>query len=214
MSHMLDRNYRFSEAAEAIDSTQRSLRSWLKNEGNISLLSPDDDDSKQRKYSLGDIAVLALMRRLVDIGILVKDANDIALQILAFFPHAFTSPDISSLGFLMCWETWEIRIIKDGDDWIIEPHSEFEAARGYRGPDGNFIEVTLPETAGNDIDADAYITLKPHKIFTQSFARVPADGDHARVLRGLSKSRLETLSKSQLEELAQLIGTIKDEKSE
>lgn len=66
---------RFSDVVFAIDTTPKSLRKWLQS-GKLNL----DSDTQEgwRKFSLKDLAVLAIMRKLVDFGVSVEDAARIA----------------------------------------------------------------------------------------------------------------------------------------
>ena len=74
---------RFSDIVFAIDTTPKSLRKWLQND-KLSLDS--DSQSGWRNFSLFDLAILAIMRKLVDFGISVEVAHKIARDHLCTIP--------------------------------------------------------------------------------------------------------------------------------
>ena len=73
-----DLRLRFSDVVFAIDTTPKSLRKWLQS-GKLKL----DSDSQEgwRNFSLYDLAMLAIMRKLVDFGVSVQDAAQIATHV-------------------------------------------------------------------------------------------------------------------------------------
>jgi DNA-binding transcriptional MerR regulator len=70
-----ERGLRFSTVAYAIDTTPKSLRKWLQS-GKVTLDS--DTGTGWRAFTLYDVAILAIMRRLVDFGVGVEEAGRIA----------------------------------------------------------------------------------------------------------------------------------------
>ena len=72
---LTDLELRFSDVVFAIDTTPKSLRKWLQS-GKLKLDS--DSQSGWRNFSHYDLAILAIMRKLVDFGISVEVASKIA----------------------------------------------------------------------------------------------------------------------------------------
>ncbi|MGX1495167.1 hypothetical protein ACSSV1_000188 [Labrenzia sp. MBR-25] len=75
MTDLLDRKLRFSDVAYAINTTPKSLRNWLQRK-QVRLTT--HEDSGWREFNLVDVAILAIVRRLVDFGVPVEDASDVA----------------------------------------------------------------------------------------------------------------------------------------
>ncbi|MEC3863302.1 MerR family transcriptional regulator [Mesobacterium sp. TK19101] len=80
MNQLTQIKIRFSDAAHAIGVKPKVLRNWLQR-NQITLFS-DHTGAKWTQFTLGDIAVLAVMRRLVEWGIKVDQANDIAFALI------------------------------------------------------------------------------------------------------------------------------------
>ena len=79
MSPLAVRKIRFAHAVFALDVTPKTLRNWLQRE-QVTLF--EDQPEGWKTYSHLDIAKLALVRRMVDFGLGVEDANDIAESVL------------------------------------------------------------------------------------------------------------------------------------
>ncbi len=75
MNPLLDFKIRFSDAAYAIESTPKALRNWIQ-KGQVTLVS--EDTIGWREFSLAEIAILAVIRRLVNFGMKVEEANQLA----------------------------------------------------------------------------------------------------------------------------------------
>ena len=82
MPPLLERKLRFSDVVFAIDTSPKALRNWLQR-SQVSLISPTPLEGGWREFSLADVAVLALTRALVDFGINVEDASNLAGYILS-----------------------------------------------------------------------------------------------------------------------------------
>jgi hypothetical protein len=74
---ILDRKLRFGDAVFAIDATPKTLRNWL-NRNQVRLPSGAEAASGWRVFSPADIAVLAVVRKLVEFGVPVEEASRIA----------------------------------------------------------------------------------------------------------------------------------------
>lgn len=82
-NQLLERKLRFSDVAYAIDSPPKALRNWLQRR-QVALFSDDLSDG-WREFSFADIAVLALVRKMVDFGVPVETANGLAHNAVAMF---------------------------------------------------------------------------------------------------------------------------------
>lgn len=76
MSPISDCKIRFSAARFAIESTSDTLRNWMKR-GQVALGQRPESEG-WRKFSYSDIAVLVIVRHLVDFGVGVEAAGRIA----------------------------------------------------------------------------------------------------------------------------------------
>ncbi|MCT8992042.1 MerR family transcriptional regulator [Chelativorans sp. SCAU2101] len=79
MNALMDRKLRFSDVAYAIDATPKSLRNWLQRK-QVSLTT--SEGSGWREFNLADVAILALVRQMVDFGLTVEEASDFANVII------------------------------------------------------------------------------------------------------------------------------------
>jgi len=73
----LARKLRFSDVVYAIDTTPKSLRLWLQRK-QVKIATPEKSDGGWAEYSIHDISILALVRKLVDFGVDVSTASEIA----------------------------------------------------------------------------------------------------------------------------------------
>ncbi len=80
MSPIVETRFRFSDAHYAIQSTPKSLRKWL-NDPDMQLVFSRQERG-WRAFSYADLCVLAVMRKLVDFGLNISDANQIATLVL------------------------------------------------------------------------------------------------------------------------------------
>jgi hypothetical protein len=85
MTPTLDRKLRFSDAVYAIGTTPKQLRNWLQRRL-VEIDTPRPENGGWSEYSFYDIAILALVKRLVDFGIEVSAASDIANKTMEFHP--------------------------------------------------------------------------------------------------------------------------------
>jgi hypothetical protein len=74
MTSIVDRKIRFSTAAFAIDATPKSLRNWLAR-GQLGFPGSVGNDGGWVSFSLVDISILAVTRKLVDFGVKVEEAS-------------------------------------------------------------------------------------------------------------------------------------------
>ena len=74
------KDFRVSEVAHAINVTPKALRNWLLRDG----FTPDSDSADSwRSFSPYDVAVLAIVKHLVDFGISTKSAASMAADVLS-----------------------------------------------------------------------------------------------------------------------------------
>jgi hypothetical protein len=90
MSAKILKKLRFSDAVYAIGSTPKSVRLWLQR-GLVEINTPKPDSGGWTEYSFHDIAILALVRSLVDFGVDVRTSSAISNKILS--DHFFPMPD-------------------------------------------------------------------------------------------------------------------------
>jgi hypothetical protein len=80
MTAIADKKLRFSDAVFALETTPKSLRKWLQNPA-FRLIS-EQPEGEWKNFSFADIGCLAIMRKLVDFGVGVVDANEIAADVI------------------------------------------------------------------------------------------------------------------------------------
>lgn len=80
MNAVADKKLRFSDAVYALETTPKSLRKWLQNP-DFRLIS-EQPEGEWKNFSFADIGCLAIMRKLVDFGVGVVDANEIASDVI------------------------------------------------------------------------------------------------------------------------------------
>jgi hypothetical protein len=84
------RRIRLSEVAEAVGSTLRSVRHWFSKYGDRGLVPQADQSGTWLEFSWGDVAIVALAKYLVDIGMSAPEAFDRAKATLeAEYPQLF-----------------------------------------------------------------------------------------------------------------------------
>jgi hypothetical protein len=90
MSAKILKKLRFSDVVYAIGSTPKSVRLWLQR-GLVEINTPKSDSGGWTEYNFHDIAILALVRSLVDFGVDVRSSSAISNEILS--DHFFPMPD-------------------------------------------------------------------------------------------------------------------------
>lgn len=91
MTHiMLDRKLRLADVAFAIEATPKTVRNWFER-NQVELTFGGGHDGGWREFSIADVAVLAVVRKLVEFGMNVKAASD-------FANAALMSPDSGILS--------------------------------------------------------------------------------------------------------------------
>jgi hypothetical protein len=134
MNATLSKKLRFSDVVYAIGSTPKAVRLWLQR-GLVEIHTPKPEGGGWTEYSFRDIAILSLVRSLVNFGVDVPTASKIANTIMGdhFFPQVnhLKNPDEVSVGVLpMVWVNRRLYLYRDGDDWRMELVALWEGAPG------------------------------------------------------------------------------------
>ncbi len=120
MAEPRGRRFRFSDAVYAIRSTPKSLRKWLQNPDLTLAMNPAKWG--WRHFSLFDLLVLGVMRRLVDFGVPVTDANAFAHAALMTRLAAFEDGDLDA-DRLDAFDGTSLIVMRTGEagdrEWLI-----------------------------------------------------------------------------------------------
>jgi hypothetical protein len=136
MNATLARKLRFSDAVYAINTTPKALRNWLQR-GLVKIHTPQQEGG-WTEYSFIDIAILALVRQLVNFGVDVPTASAIANEVMtAFFPKLLNvkEPEKMPAGALaMMWVNRRLYVYPsdDGDKWDMRCVALWESNLGRR----------------------------------------------------------------------------------
>lgn len=152
MDETLARKLRFSDVVYAIETTPKALRNWLQRK-QVPLETPETDGG-WRDFSFSDIAILVLVRALLDFGIGVVDAGKIAKATIQFFPlpakPRFKKPEETPVFALsIVWSNSRLLV--------------------YRTPDGWQLQRRLPWE--KDEPSNIYIVLDVEQILDRAFER-------------------------------------------
>lgn len=117
MTAVNDTVLRFGDVVYAIDTTPKALRNWLQR-GQVKLASPKPDEG-WREFSYVDVAILALTRSIVDFGVQVEDASNLAHTILTHMQgEAWTAfKNIPPTAMAVFWVNKAVLIARDGELW-------------------------------------------------------------------------------------------------
>lgn len=154
MNAILAKKLRFSDVVYAIDTTPKSLRLWLQR-GLVEIHTPKREGGGWSEYSFRDIAILALVRSLVNFGVDVPTASSIANAIMGdrFFPQMvyLQNPDNMPVGALaLMWSNRRLYLYREGDDWKMKLVALWESDMGSRAE----LAKALPDRAVHPSDAD------------------------------------------------------------
>ncbi len=121
---LTDLELRFSDVVFAIETTPKSLRKWLQND-KVRL----DSDSQEgwRNFSPYDLAVLAVMRKLVDYGVRVQEASWIAKVHIRGMPGVRGATLIMAGHMHMLSDSLEgqtLVVAREGNGWIAWKNDE------------------------------------------------------------------------------------------
>lgn len=117
MNAKLSKKLRISDVARAIGATPKSVRLWL-DRGLVEIHTAKPEGGGWTEYSFRDIAILALVRSLVDFGVDVSTASFIANKTINynFFYRASTGTENNNdfAGELMVfWKNHKILLYKE-----------------------------------------------------------------------------------------------------
>ncbi len=155
---LTDLELRFSDVVLAIETTPKSLRKWLQS-GKLQL----DSDSQKgwRNFSAYDLAILAIMRKLVDFGISVQEASKIAKINIRGIPGVYDPALIMAGPTHMLPDSLEGQFLE-------------VAAQG-----SNWYAWTTDEPKGKDSYLDAKLVLNLGRIVGRAFERVAERGNQS-----------------------------------
>jgi len=153
MNATLSKKLRFSDVVYAISSTPKAVRLWLQR-GLVEIHTPKPADGSWTEYSFRDIAILALVRSLVNCGIEVRQASEFANTIMGdhFFPQMrrLQNPENMPAGALATlWHNLRIYLHREGDDWQMNLVALYDSDLGRR----KFIAQQDPDRAVHPSDA-------------------------------------------------------------
>lgn len=115
MNELTQKKIRMGDVLTALDMKRTTLRNWF-DRNEIELLS-GRGDTKWTEFTLGDVAVLALMQRLVRWGLDVERANLVAAEVIAREAQLllqYRNTPVEAFTALMTGKTLAV-FFKDGD---------------------------------------------------------------------------------------------------
>lgn len=117
MTAVNDTVLRFGDVVYAIDTTPKALRNWLQR-GQVKLASPKPEEG-WREFSYVDVAILALTRSIVDFGVQVEEASNLAHTILTYMQgEAWTTlKNVPPTAISIFWVNKAVLIARDGETW-------------------------------------------------------------------------------------------------
>ncbi len=178
MNATMAKKLRFSDVVYAINGTPKSLRLWLQR-GLVSIHTPKPATGAWTEYSFIDIAILALVRQLVNFGVNVPTASAIANEVMtAFFPKLLNvqEPDKMPAGALaLMWVNRRLYVFptEDGDSWQMRCVALWESGLSeHRDPD---FHPDLPSgvaTIRRELEpAPVFLSIDVEKVFRTAFER-------------------------------------------
>lgn len=153
MSPISIKKFRFSDAVYVVETTPKSLRKWLQDPEMKLVFSGQEEG--WREFSFADLAVLATMRKMVDFGLTVDEANAFANTLIMshgmlLFTYRSTPPQALVQAFkgvrAILW-----RKDQSDDPWM-------------QRIDGYGVEREAP--------ASAYVVIDVFKVLSRALARV------------------------------------------
>ncbi len=185
------RKLRFSDAVYAINTTPKALRNWLQR-GLVDIYTPQREDGGWAEYSFIDIAILALVRQLVNFGVNVPTASGIANKVMTeFFPSVLNvkEPDNMPAGVLAAmWVNRRLYVYpnEDGDSWHMRCVALWESDLSRKAEFGKafperaepWMEHFNPDAPSGialirrEIEpAPAFLSIDVESVFTAAFER-------------------------------------------
>jgi hypothetical protein len=167
MDAALGRKLRFSDAVYAVETTPKALRNWLQRKQVV--LDTPTPVGGWLEFSLADIAILALVRRLVDFGLGVAVASTIANKALKFSwtptRRSATKRDVSAFTLSLSWAGARLIVYrtKDGKWDLVPPVKHFPTRILGVGDDDWYRAYPEP--------ADTYISVNVEDVLERAFGR-------------------------------------------
>lgn len=163
------RNLRLAGAALASGVNAKTVRNWT---GDGIKLASAPPESGQRCYAFLDVAILGLMRRLVDFGLGVSSANDLAYQALCKLdPTVGTEAAARSGALVQAWRDHRLQIDCLSDD--LYGLQRVDLRKTFAMPTGPMTAPQFFALARRDIEpkAAAWLTIDVAALLEAAFSR-------------------------------------------
>jgi hypothetical protein len=147
--------YRFSHALHVAETTPKSLRKWLQNPEVALIFSGHEQGWKQ--FNFADLLVLATMRKLIDFGLSVGEANDFATHLVGPLARgSLTSRNLSPSALVKALEGFKAVIFR----------AEVE------GKDDPWRVRIDPPDADRPPPAAVFLTIDLHQVASRALQRL------------------------------------------
>ncbi|WP_096704238.1 hypothetical protein [Magnetospirillum sp. 15-1] len=175
---LTESNLVWSDVIYAIEGTPKAVRHWMQKEQ--VRVGVADANGPRRTYSLADAATLAIVRNLVDYGVPVAMAGDIAHQFVGaslLLNYKNTPPEVLCQSLrnrvLLVW--------RDGDNW---QHRTDLAHDMGKTPAPVYLAIDVGSVVGRAIDRALLCSRNPDEVdgiakLTHTLARLTKETIHA-----------------------------------
>lgn len=172
MSSLLARTLRFSDAVHAVGTTPMTLRKWLQR-GQVRLFSEEPEPSGWRAFSPADLAILSVVKKLVDHGLGVEEASEMAHELFAMnkvvLSYKNPPPDVLAAT----WSNLVVVVWLDGAQWVF---AVFLCMEG-----GEPVVITRPSGRARKVleyadgtTVDAHLSIDLEAVISRAFERAEA----------------------------------------
>lgn len=176
MNATLARKLRFSDVVYAINGTPKSLRLWLQR-GLVSIHTPKPEGSTWTEYSFFDIAILVMVRTMVNYGVNVQTASAIGNAVMTeFFPqmlHLKNPENMPAGAVAMMWTNRRLHLFQKDDNWEMRLVTLWESRLDPTRDEG--FDPQLPSgvaTLRREIEqAPVYISIDVETVLRTAFER-------------------------------------------
>jgi hypothetical protein len=145
MNALLDKKLRISDVAYAAQTTPKSLMNWLQRE-QVRLTT--FADSGWREFNLADVAILTLVRQMVDFGVPVEKSSDIANTVIIGYGVSY-DPTASTCAGALRFAGAQLLVWREANEWkmrMIVPGKERTPL-----PDA-YVSIALSPVVGSAIE--------------------------------------------------------------
>lgn len=160
MNPVLEKKLRFGDVAYAIDSTPKALRNWLQRD-QIKLFSEAPEEG-WREFSFADVAVLAIVRKIVDFGSRVEEASWLAHAAIQQMCPVERFQNIPPGALATIWHGRTLAIWVVGDTWHLNSFGSWQDAR-------EIAQALTPSEGGEP--ANSYIAINVEAVLRRAFDR-------------------------------------------